>query len=45
MRGGRKEMVRIVYILLVENVNLAVATPRPGHDLVLVSLEHDDGRV
>ena len=29
-------------VLLVENVNLAVATPRPGHDLVPVPLEHDD---
>ena len=26
-------------------MNLAVATPRPGHDLVLVPLKHDDRRV
>ena len=32
-------------ILLVENVDLAICTPRPGHDLVLISLEHDDRRV
>ena len=32
-------------VLLVENVNLVVATPRPGHDLVLISLKHDDRRV
>ena len=30
---------------MVENVNLAVATPCPGHDLVLVPLKHDDRRV
>lgn len=32
-------------VLLVENVDLAIATPRPGHDLILISLKHDDRRV
>jgi hypothetical protein len=32
----------VIYILLIEDVNLTVATPRPGDDLVLSSLEHDD---
>ena len=30
---------------MIEHVNLTVATPCPGDNLVLVSLEHDDGRV
>ena len=35
----------MVYILLIEDVNLTVATPRPGDDLVLSSLKHDDRRI
>jgi len=33
------------HILLVKHVNLAVLTPRPDHDLFLISLKHDDRRV
>ena len=32
-------------ILLIEDMRLAVTTPRPGNNLILISLEHDDGRV
>ena len=40
--GGR---LLKLYILLVENVNLAIATPRPGDNLILISLKHDDRSV
>ena len=30
------------YVHLVENVDLTVLTPRPGHDLALIPFEHDD---
>lgn len=32
-------------VLLVEDMHFSIFTPRPCDDLILVSLEHDDGRV
>jgi len=43
--AGHLHNNRIVGLVLVENVDLAIFAPRPGNDLVLAPLEHDEVRI
>ena len=44
LSGGRRKHLKTC-VLLIENVDLTVTTPRPCHDLILITLKHNDGRV